>query len=107
MGWSVVMFDLPVTTKKERKTATQFRKFLLDDGYSMAQYSVYMRFCGSYETMEKHTKRLLPEVPEGGNVKVFFLTEKQWEKSINCVGREYLEKKQQIDPQQPKLFAIW
>ncbi len=101
------MFDLPVTTKKERKTATDFRKFLLDDGYSMAQFSVYMRFCTSYDVMEKHTKRLQPQVPEGGNVKVFFLTDKQWEKSINCVGKEYKINKKHIDPEQPDLFGIW
>ena len=101
------MFDLPVLTPKERKAATAFRKFLLDDGYSMAQYSVYMRFCSSYDAMEKHTKRLEPKVPGGGNVKVFFLTEKQWEKCINCVGKEYATKKKYLQPQQPKLFTIW
>lgn len=107
MGWSVVMFDLPVTTKKERKTAAGFRKFLLDDGYSMAQYSVYMRYCSSFEAMEKHTKRLMPNVPPGGNVKVLFLTEKQWEKSINCIGKDYMVVKKRIDPEQPDLFGIW
>jgi CRISPR-associated protein Cas2 len=107
MGWSLVMFDLPTTTKTEQKTASKFRKFLLDDGYTMAQFSVYMRFCGSYETMEKHTKRLLPNIPEGGNVKVLFLTDKQWEKSINCMGKEYQDKKHHIDPKQPELFSVW
>lgn len=29
----LVFFDLPVTTVNERKIATQFRKFLLKDGY--------------------------------------------------------------------------
>ena len=43
--WMVVLFDLPVGTKKERKAATKFRKFLLDQGFEMSQYSVYMRFC--------------------------------------------------------------
>ena len=101
------MFDLPTTTKKEQKVANTFRKFLLDDGYSMVQYSVYMRFCGSYDTMKKHTDRLLPVIPTGGNVKVLFLTDKQWEKSINCIGKEYEERKKYIDPKQPELFEIW
>lgn len=101
------MFDLPTTTKTEQKTAGKFRKFLLDDGYSMAQYSVYMRFCSSYDAMSKHTKRLMPNVPTGGNVKVLFLTDKQWEKSFNCIGKEYMEQKKRIDPNQPELFEIW
>ena len=45
----MVLFDLPVMTKKERKAATDFRKFLLDQGFEMAQYSVYMRFCAGKE----------------------------------------------------------
>ena len=101
------MFDLPTITKSEQKTAGKFRKFLLDDGYNMAQFSVYMRFCGSYETMQKHTKRLIPKIPTGGNVKVFFLTEKQWEKAINCVGEDYEAKKKKTALHQPELFTVW
>ena len=41
----VVLFDLPTNTKGERRAATQFRKFLLDDGFNMLQYSVYTRLC--------------------------------------------------------------
>ena len=36
----LVMFDLPVKTKAERRNATQFRNFLVGDGYHMVQYSV-------------------------------------------------------------------
>lgn len=43
--WMVVMFDLPVVEKAERKAATEFRNALLDMGFEMSQFSVYMRFC--------------------------------------------------------------
>ena len=33
MGWMLVTFDLPVTSKSQRREATGFRNFLLDDGY--------------------------------------------------------------------------
>ena len=39
----LVMFDLPVVTNEERKVATQFRNFLLKDGYIMLQFSIYIR----------------------------------------------------------------
>ena len=39
----IVFFDLPVKTKKERRNATQFRNFLIKDGFYMMQYSVYAR----------------------------------------------------------------
>jgi CRISPR-associated protein Cas2 len=35
MGWLIVAFDLPVGTRRQRKEATDFRKFLLDDGCQM------------------------------------------------------------------------
>ena len=38
--WMIVMFDLPVGTDKERKRATKFINFLLDEGFSMSQFSV-------------------------------------------------------------------
>ena len=44
--WIMVIFDLPVGTKKQRHAATKFRNFLLDQGFTMSQFSVYMRFCG-------------------------------------------------------------
>ena len=34
--WMVVMFDLPVMEKAERKAATQFRNGLLDLGFDAA-----------------------------------------------------------------------
>ena len=33
----IVMFDLPVKTKKQSKEATAFRNFLLKDGFYMVQ----------------------------------------------------------------------
>ena len=47
--WMMVLFDLPVLTKRERKDASDFRKFLLDQGFEMCQLSVYMRFCAGKE----------------------------------------------------------
>ena len=42
--WVLVFFDLPTNTKTDRKRATKFRKNLLDDGFTMFQFSIYMRF---------------------------------------------------------------
>ena len=36
--WCLVMFDLPVKTKRQRHAATVFRNMLLDMGYGMVQY---------------------------------------------------------------------
>ena len=47
--WLVVLFDLPVGTKKERKAANRFREKLRDLGFEMSQFSVYLRFCAGKE----------------------------------------------------------
>ncbi len=43
--WLLAMFDLPVTTRKARKRYAEFRKLLLQEGFSMLQFSVYARYC--------------------------------------------------------------
>jgi len=77
--WLLVMFDLPVGTKKERKAATDFRKFLLDQGFEMVQLSVYLRFCGSKEQAETYVKRIEKAVPPKGQVTILRFTDKQYE----------------------------
>lgn len=83
----LVFFDLPVKTAIERKTATKFRKALIDDGYYMVQYSVYCRVCNGYDAVEKHKNRLKNFVPDNGSVRVLTITEKQYEKIDILVGK--------------------
>lgn len=83
----VVMFDLPVVEKAERKAATDFRKTLLDQGFEMAQFSVYMRFCTSQAQIDTYTKRVEEALPEGGNVNILTFTDKQYERIISFHGK--------------------
>jgi CRISPR-associated protein Cas2 len=87
MGWLLVMFDLPTGTSDERRAAGKFRKFLLDDGYQMLQFSVYSRACVSYEHVEKHAARMRQSTPTDGFVRMMFLTDKQWGLSVNLIGK--------------------
>jgi CRISPR-associated protein Cas2 len=68
--WMVVMFDLPVVEKAERKAATEFRNTLLDLGFEMSQFSVYMRFCTSVAQVDTYCKRVESALPEGGKVNI-------------------------------------
>jgi len=76
--WVLVLFDLPTETKKERKAHTQFRKKLLDNGFSMFQFSIYMRHCASKENAEVHIKRVKSLLPEKGYVGILCITDKQF-----------------------------
>ena len=86
--WMMVLFDLPVMTKKERKAATKFRNFLLDEGFEMSQFSVYLRFCAGKEQAEVLTKRVGKNVPETGKVHIVFFTDKQYEGIVCFDGRK-------------------
>ncbi len=62
----MVFFDLPVQTKAQRREATRFRSFLLNDGYHMIQYSVYARVCNGADAVEKHRRRIKVSVKASG-----------------------------------------
>ena len=64
--WIAVMFDLPVVEKAERKAATAFRNTLLDMGFEMTQFSVYMRFCTSQAQIDTYCKRVEAALPPSG-----------------------------------------
>jgi CRISPR-associated protein Cas2 len=76
--WIIVLFDLPTDTKTARRQYTRFRKHLLDDSYSMMQYSVYMRHCASDENAAVHIKRVKATLPPDGEVRIVKITDKQF-----------------------------
>ena len=41
--WVLVFFDLPTETKRQRKEYAKFRKLLICDGFTMFQFSIYLR----------------------------------------------------------------
>ena len=100
--WLIVMFDLPVLTKKERKDAVLFRKNLEKDGFTMHQFSVYIRYCGSLESAQVHIKRVKSFIPEKGHVSVLSITDKQYSNMIHIWGE--IEKKSKPTPMQLEFF---
>ena len=76
--WVIVLFDLPTDTKQAKKQYAKFRKNLLEDGFSMMQYSVYMRHCASDENAEVHTQRVKTFLPPDGEVRIIKITDKQF-----------------------------
>lgn len=74
----IVFFDLPTVTKKDKKIAAEFRKFLLQDGYHMLQWSVYSRGCKGLAEVETHCSRLRAVLPDMGSIRLLTVTEKQY-----------------------------
>jgi CRISPR-associated protein Cas2 len=78
--WVVVMFDLPTDTKAARRAYGDFRKALLQDGFMMMQYSVYIRNCASRENADVHVERTKRHLPPDGEVRILRITDKQYER---------------------------
>ena len=94
--WIIAMFDLPTDTPAARKAYARFRKTLLEDGFTMMQYSVYMRHCASIENAEVHVRRMGGSVPAAGEVRFVTITDKQFGRI-----RTYTGKKRQPPPTTP------
>ncbi|MCX6151997.1 MAG: CRISPR-associated endonuclease Cas2 [Ignavibacteriales bacterium] len=76
--WVLVFYDLPTETKQERKAFTHFRKEIMRDGFTMFQFSIYIRHCSSRENMKVHVKRIKSLLPEKGHVGILSITDKQF-----------------------------
>lgn len=76
--WVLVLFDLPTETKKERKAYADFRKKILKDGFTMFQFSIYMRHCASRENADVHIKRVKSFLPDTGDIGIICITDKQF-----------------------------
>lgn len=100
--WIFTMFDLPTDTKKARKDYTDFRKRLLKDGFTMLQYSVYVRHCSSEENADVHYNRVKGFLPDDGEVRLITITDKQFGRMETHWGK--MRKPAPPPPRQLELF---
>ncbi len=100
--WMMVMFDLPTETSAQRKSASKFRKFLLDEGFEMVQLSVYVQFTGTWESSQKFVRAIKKNNPRYGDVNILFFTDKQFSNIIHIENR--VDKSLKDEPAQFELF---
>lgn len=100
--WILVMFDLPTDTKSQRKAATRFRNFLLDEGFERSQFSVYARFVNGKEAFQTRATRIERNLPETGDIQILNFTDRQYRDILHFSdqGRRTPRK----NPQQLVLF---
>jgi len=100
--WVFVFFDLPTETKKDRKQYAEFRKKLVKDGFTMFQFSIYLRHCPSLENAEVHIKRVKASLPQMGDIGIICITDKQFGQMEIFSDRKIVEERE--TPQQLELF---
>lgn len=86
--WVLVFFDLPTATKKDQRIANAFRKTLLQYGFSMFQFSIYIRFCQSKENADRQVMRLKHSLPSKGKVGILNVTDKQFGNMELYIGKD-------------------
>ena len=92
--WIIVLFDLPTDTAQSRKQYTRFRQSLLNNSFSMMQYSVYMRHCASDENAAVHVSKVKASLPPDGEVRIIKITDKQFGRIQVFYGKKRLPTEQ-------------
>jgi len=76
--WLFAMFDLPTYSKARRREYVRFRNRLLEQGFSMLQYSVYARHCASEESAAGIKADVRTMLPPEGEVRLLAVTDRQF-----------------------------
>lgn len=100
--WCLVMFDLPVKTKLQRHSATAFRHLLIDMGYSMVQYSVYVRYTPTQAGNRSTIQTLKANLPANGYIRVLHISDHQWSSSLR-----FSNMKREDENETPELFTLF
>lgn len=95
MMWIICMFDIPVRTRKEMRKATRFRNVLLDEGFVMKQFSVYIKPVKSLSAGQTVTKRLSRFISDNSSVSFLYITDKQYLMTENYLGKNYEENEEE------------
>ncbi|MGB0505143.1 MAG: CRISPR-associated endonuclease Cas2 [Pikeienuella sp.] len=100
--WILVMFDLPTDTKPQRKAASTFRHFLLDEGFERSQFSVYARFVNGKEAFATRVNRIERHLPDSGDVQILNFTDRQYRDIVHFSDQGRRSAKE--NPQQLVMF---
>lgn len=92
----MVFFDLPTLTAVNRREYTQFRKYLIKNGFIMLQESVYCKLALNATVSEAVVQGIRKNRPMEGLVQILTLTEKQFSKMEMITG-EYKSEVLQSD----------
>ena len=82
----ILMFDMPTDTAEERKAYRKFRKFLLNEGFIMHQFSIYSKLLLNNTANKAMVDRLQENNPKTGNITLLTVTEKQFSRMIYLHG---------------------
>ena len=98
----LVFFDLPTTTKKDRRNYRKFVDALEKDGFQRFQFSIFLRHCPSMDNAQVHIKRVRINLPPKGHVVIMHITDRQF--GLMQIFQSKKEAPLPAMPQQLELF---
>lgn len=84
----LLMFDLPSIEDYEKKEYTQFKKIIIKNGYTMMQFSVYIKCVNTQTKIEQELNKLNKYIPTSGNIRIIAITEKQYMNMAIILGKK-------------------
>ena len=84
----LLMFDMPTDTASDRKAYRKFRKFLINEGFIMHQFSVYSKILLNDTANNAMLARLKQNNPQRGLITLLNVTEKQFSRMIYLHGEQ-------------------
>lgn len=85
------MFDLPSIELYEKKEYLFFRKSLFRFGYSMIQFSVYVKCINTVTKIDQEVAKIKKILPSQGNVRMISVTEKQYLNMFVLLGNKKVD----------------
>ncbi len=80
--WAIMMFDLPVKSKRQRRAANQFRKEIQYAGWSRIQLSVYSRYFPGDEVPASVRRQVRGILPWEGEVRMVSVSNRAWSNAM-------------------------
>ena len=82
----LVFFDLPVASYEQRKAYSQFRKYLIKNGFMMLQESVYCKLALNSTVLNAIVENVRKNARSEGLIQLLTVTEKQYSKMNLIIG---------------------
>lgn len=87
----MLFFDLEVDTNEKLRQYNKFRKFLINEGFIMYQYSIYVKLLLNPQISKLYIKKIRDNSPNTGVISVIVITEKQFSRIVDITGRRKSE----------------
>ena len=101
-AFAMALFDLPGNTKRQRHAATFFRNIVLDMGYGMLQYSVYVRYTPTQSGNRATVKMIKDNLPANGLVRILHISDHQW-----STAARFSSGKREIEEETPDFLTLF